>query len=561
MKKQVAVSDVRTHMGRRSGNILNGSDSASSFDTGTLNLADVTEEFSMDELDRWTTLVGLVQSVIAFIEKFIPGYTAHVFYHYDESREYREIDREGISTIPEDSIFIGCLSMVSEAVSLAQFFSDYGIDDPIISHFLQNVYKGEYIVPIVHSFELLAFIIVGRSDEFFADAETFLESSKVDFLNKLSSRMRVNMYAASVSDRRQRELLHMTQFPLALQKHTSLNEVFANLLDDLRSQIEFDAGVCYAYDQETKMLLPFAKKGIPGRVAKLKVGGGISGQVFDSKRSIFVPSRKEHPFYSLVEKESFIDGSFISVPFGNDKTWIGVITLCRHEGNPKSFGVEHRYMLEIASSFIASDITSRQLYQKLDESSFAVVKSLTCALEAKDKYTEGHSDRVKEYSVNIAKRLGYTDEQIHQIRYGAMLHDIGKIGIGDDILNKRSRLSDEEYKKIKQHTEIGYHILDNNSFFDDVKDFVRYHHETLKGTGYYGKKLGEYPEGAMIVSCADIFDALTSARPYRKPLPIDGALCELKKLTGLNFPDYVYKAFEEYVRSDEFKEYYEQAIK
>ncbi|MCR5318146.1 MAG: HD domain-containing protein [Treponema sp.] len=561
MKKQVAVSDVSTHMGRHSGSILNGSDSASSFDTGTLNLADVTEEFSMDELDRWTTLVGLVQSVIAFIEKFIPGYTAHIFYHYDESREYREIDREGISTIPEDSIFIGCLSMVSEAVPLDQFFSDYGIDDPIISHFLQNVYKGEYIVPVVHSFELLAFIIVGRSDEFFADAETLLGSSKVDFLNKLSSRMRVNMYAASVSDRRQRELLHMTQFPLALQKHTSLNEVFANLLDDLRSQIEFDAGVCYAYDQETKMLLPFAKKGIPGRVAKLKVGGGISGQVFDAKRSIFVPSRKEHPFYSLVEKESFIDGSFISVPFGNDKTWIGVITLCRHEGNPKSFGVEHRYMLEIASSFIASDITSRQLYQKLDESSFAVVKSLTCALEAKDKYTEGHSDRVKEYSVNIAKRLGYTDEQIHQIRYGAMLHDIGKIGIGDDILNKRSRLSDEEYKKIKQHTEIGYHILDNNSFFDDVKDFVRYHHETLKGTGYYGKKLGEYPEGAMIVSCADIFDALTSARPYRKPLPIDGALCELKKLTGLNFPDYVYKAFEEYVLSDEFKEYYEQAIK
>ena len=479
MKRKVAGSDVQTAISGRGGSILN-SEADSAFDTGMLNLADVTEEFSMDELDRWTTLVGLVQSVISFIEKFIPGFTAHIFYHYDESREYREIDREGVSTIPEDSIFIGCLSMVSETIPLAQFFSDYGIDDPIISHFLQNVYKGEYIVPIVHSFELLAFIIVGRSDEFFADADSSLAPSDVDFLNKLASRMRVNMYAASVSDRRQRELLNMTQFPLALQKHTSLKEVFANLLNDLRPQIEFDAGVCYAYDQETGMLVPFAKKGIPGRVAKLKVGSGISGQVFDAKRSIFVPSRKEHPFYSLVEKETFIDGSFISVPLGNDKTKIGVITLCRHEGNPKSFGVEHRYMLEIASSFIASDITSRQLYQKLDESSFAIVKSLTCALEAKDKYTEGHSDRVKEYSLNIAKRLGYTEEQIHQIRYGAMLHDIGKIGIGDDILNKRTRLSDEEYKKIKQHTEIGYHILDNNSFFDDVKDFVRYHHETLK---------------------------------------------------------------------------------
>jgi len=556
MEKESSGMDVLENVDGSGGGNLNCSDTCSSLVGSALNLSDVTEEFSMDELDRWTTLVDLVRSVITFIEKIIPGYTAHVFYHSDESREYREIDREGISTIPEDSIFIGCLSMISETVPLSQFFSDYGIDDPIVSHFLQNVYKGEYIVPLVHSFELLAFIIIGRGEEFFADAESSLEPSKITFLNKLSTRMRVNMYAASVSDRRQRELLHMTQFPIALQRHSSLHDVFDNLLDDLRSQIEFDAGVCYAYEQETDMLVPFAKKGIPGRVAKLQVGGGISGLVFDSKRSIFVPSRKEHPFYSLVDKESFIDGSFVSVPFGNDKTKIGVITLCRHEGNPKSFGVEHRYMLEIASSFIASDITSRQLYHKLDESSFAVVKSLTCALEAKDKYTEGHSDRVKEYAVNIAMRLGYTEEQIHQIRYGAMLHDIGKIGIGDDILNKRTRLSEEEYKKIKQHTEIGYHILDNNSFFDDVKDFVRYHHETLKGTGYYGKKKGEYPEGAMIVSCADIFDALTSERPYRKPLPVDEALSELKKLVGLNFPEYVYKAFEEYVDSDDFKKYY-----
>ncbi|MBQ3981264.1 MAG: GAF domain-containing protein, partial [Treponema sp.] len=322
MKKKSSVSEIS-----------NDSDPNSVFDTGMLNLADVTQDFSMDELDRWNTLVGLVQSVIAFIEKFIPGYTAHIFYHSDESREYREIDREGVSTIPEDSIFIGCLSMVTETVPLAQFFSDYGIDDPIISHFLQNVYQGEYIVPIVHSFELLAFIIIGTSDEYFADAESSLDPSKVYFLNKLAARMRVNLYAASVSDRRQRELLHMTQFPLSLQRHSSLNEVFANLLDDLRSQIEFDAGVCYAYEQETNMLVPFAKKGISGRVAKLKVGSGISGQVFDSKRSIFVPSRKEHPFYSLVEKESFISGSFISVPFGTDKTRIGVITLCRHEDN------------------------------------------------------------------------------------------------------------------------------------------------------------------------------------------------------------------------------------
>ena len=520
-----------------------------------LNFSEVSEKFSMDELDRWTTLVGLVQSVIAFVERYIPGYTVHIFYHSDVSREYREIDREGITTLPEDSIFIGCLSMVNECMSLQQFFTDYGADDPIICHFLQNVYKGEYIVPVVHSFELLAFLLVCRADSNEPCPEGSLDNSKVNFLNKLASRMQVNMYAASVSDRRQRELLHMTQFPLALQSHKTLNAVYEHLLDDIASQIEFDVGICYAYEKERNILVPFSFKGIQSAPSNLSVGAGISGQVYDSNRSIFVPSRKAHPFYSQVEEEAFIDGSFISAPFSNQSSKIGVITLVRKEGSSKSFGVEHRYMLEIACSFIASDITSRSLYQRLDESSFAVVKSLTCALEAKDKYTEGHSDRVKEYSVNIAQGLGYNESQIHQIRYGAMLHDIGKIGIGDDILNKRTRLSDEEYAKIKEHTEIGYRILDNNSFFDDVKDFVRYHHETLTGTGYYGKKYGEYPEGAMIVSCADIFDALTSERPYRHPMPTDEALAELKKLVGVHFTQKIYDVFEKYVNSQKFTDY------
>ncbi len=510
------------------------------------------DTFSMDELDKWTTLVGLVQSVVAFVEKSVPGYTVHLFYHSSESHEYREIDREGVTTFPEDTLFIGCLSMLSGMVSVDRFFSDYHIDDPIVSHFLLNVYNGLFFIPVVHSFEFLAFMLVCKKDE---DAAK-LGGKELNFLDTLTSRLQINLYAASVADRRQRELLHMTQYPFALQKHNTLHEVFKNLLTDLRPQIDFDIGVCYAFEEETSLLVPFSYEGFEGQPDSLQNGSGISGQVFSWNKSVSVPNRAEHPSYSLIKEEPFIEGSFISVPFGNSKTKLGVITLCRRSNNKNPFGTEHCYMLEIAAAFFASEVTNRQLYKKLDESNFSVVKSLTSALEAKDKYTEGHSDRVKEYAVHIAQNLGYNESQLHQIRYGAMLHDIGKIGIGDAILNKHGGLSDDEFSKIKNHTEIGYRILDNNPFFNDVKDFVRYHHERLDGSGYYGKKEGEYPEGAMVVSCADIFDALTSDRPYRKPLTLEEALTELKKLVGVHYTKKVFDAFEEYVNSEDFKNFY-----
>ena len=123
-----------------------------------------------------------------------------------------------------------------------------------------------------------------------------------------------------------------------------------------------------------------------------------------------------------------------------------------------------------------------------------------------------------------------------------MLHDIGKISISNAIKQKKTSLTDEEFRQIKEHTEIGYNIVNNNPFFSDVKNFIRYHHETINGTGYYGKKIGEYPEEAMIISAADIYDALTSDRPYRKALSTEEALNEMKKQIGVHFTSRIYDA-------------------
>lgn len=510
---------------------------------------DLTQQFNLDELDNWTTTTGLIKSVILYTEKIIPSCTAHLFFHESETHEYREIDREGIATIPDDSLFIGCLSMLPAAAPLRSLFTDYKIDDPLLEHLLIEVYQGKYIVPVVHSFELLSFILICNKS---SESQVTLDDNTLPFLKQLSARLRVNLYASSVADQRQRELLKMSGFPLELKKHVMLEDIYSSMLDDLSKQIEFDKGVCYAYEAETDRLISFCKKGIRKDIPPLNVNEGISGQVFAWNKALFVPDRKTHPSYALIKEESFIDGSFISVPISSGENKIGVIMLVRKPSAKNSFGVEHRYMLEIASSFIATEIINRQLFTKLDDSNFNVVESLTKALEAKDASTEGHSARVTKYAIGIAEKLGYPPERIHQLKYGALLHDIGKIGISDALINKNSKLTDSEYTEIKAHTEIGYTILNGNQYFDTVKNFVRYHHETLTGTGYYGKKEGEYPEEAEVISVADIFDALTSDRPYRKAMPVKEALNELKKQIGIHFTQHIYDAFVSYLSGNSF---------
>lgn len=536
------------------------------------SIADINKTAILDSLNQWTTTLELVRSAVSLLEGTLTGYKAHIFCHESVIHEYREVDREGLASIPDDAIFIGCLSMLDGPAMLKQFMADFQINDPMTEQLLTEVYGGVFIVPVVHSFELLAFIILCKEDgeNIPVAAASFnneqgkskspIDSDKNNtavrltgeenvFLQELTKRLQVNLFAASVADKRQRELLTMTQYPARLQRHKTLKEVYSSLLSDLSQQITFDRGVCYAYEAETNLLVPFNKKGIRSKIPNLKSGEGISGQVFEWSKSVFVPNRATHGAYSIMKEEPFIKGSFISVPLRTSSMRYGVVTLMRDADKPgkKTFSMEHRYMLEIAAAFIASEITSRSLIGELEESNFNVVKSLTTALEAKDAYTEGHSERVTKYAVGIAQNMGYAEERIHSLRYGAMLHDIGKIGITDAIINKTDRLTDDEYSIIKEHTEIGYKIVNGNPFFKDVKNYIRYHHETIDGKGYYHKKMGEYPVEAMIISCADIFDALTSDRPYRKALPYDKALEDLKQQVGVHFTEEVFDALKAYI--------------
>ena len=509
------------------------------------NFAAVNDEFDMDSLNNWTTTIGLVKSVIALVERRVEGCEARVFFHTPEFHEYREMDREGITTISDDSLFAGFLAMESGVVPLEKMFSAYNVADPVLGEMLKEVYGCRYVMPVVHGFEMVAilFLCAKNPSKKFA-----LKREDLQFFQRLKPRLQVNLYAASIATRGQRHLLNLKKYPFALQKHKTVADMNNCLFEDLKEEISFTRGVAYRYDEDLQILYPFAFSNVErDKVPTIKVGEGISGQVFKNWISVFVPDRSSHPSYSLMREEQFIQGSFISVPIGTEERRIGVMTIARSKQSKDPFSIEHQYMMEIASAFFASELLNRNLRDKVEESNFSVVKSLSNALEAKDLYTEGHSDRVAAYCVGIAKRLGYSKERIHMLRYGALLHDIGKIGITDAIINKPAKLNDAERLIIKEHAEIGYKILSANPYFVEIRNFVRYHHEHLDGSGYYGKKEGEYPEESQIISCADVYDALTSDRPYRKALDQDKAIEILAQDIGRKFNKRIYEAMVKFV--------------
>ena len=178
--------------------------------------------------------------------------------------------------------------------------------------------------------------------------------------------------------------------------------------------------------------------------------------------------------------------------------------------------------------------------RKLQVLSLQVVKTLASAIDAKDRYTNGHSSRVAKYSKEIARRAGKPVEFQDEIYFIALLHDIGKIGIPDNILNKNSKLTDEEYETIKQHPSIGVEILKNITEMPKIEIGAHYHHERFDGKGYPEGLAGySIPEIGRIIAVADAYDAMTSRRSYRSALPQETVRSEIVRGRGQQFdPDF-----------------------
>lgn len=184
------------------------------------------------------------------------------------------------------------------------------------------------------------------------------------------------------------------------------------------------------------------------------------------------------------------------------------------------------------------------MYNDMRNQYLSTIKALTKAIDAKDHYTHGHSERVARYTVMIGNELRLSEDFLEQLEYLALMHDIGKIAIPEHILNKPSKLSDEEFNIVRNHAAVGAEIISNIKFIGEHADIVRHHHERIDGRGYPdGLKGDQLSLGAKIVGVADSFDAMTSTRVYRTPLTLQEAVEELQCCCDSQFCQEVVSAF------------------
>jgi putative nucleotidyltransferase with HDIG domain len=240
----------------------------------------------------------------------------------------------------------------------------------------------------------------------------------------------------------------------------------------------------------------------------------------------------------------------ICLPMKPRDKFLGVIQVANKKGNA-NYRPEDLDLLKILSSQIAFVIQNADLFHNLQRAYIDTLSALTSAIDAKDSYTRGHSERVTDLSMKLAQELGLERAEIEKIKLGGLLHDIGKIGIPEGILNKPGRLDDEEFRIIKSHPELGVRILGKVEFLAGVVNIIQHHHERFDGKGYPdGLAAESIPLLARIVSVVDTFDAMTTDRPYRKALTEEEALTEITHCSGTQFDSGIAAVFVRMIRRD-----------
>lgn len=277
--------------------------------------------------------------------------------------------------------------------------------------------------------------------------------------------------------------------------------------------------------------------------SRLLAPEGFAAEALAAGQPVLLRDLAQVPAFTLpsyVAREGF--RSLVAVPLVSGMREIGILTIYLSE--PADVSSQVLTIISVVAGVTAAAVENSELVRRIETNYFSTVEALTAAIEAKDPYTRGHSKRVTQFAIMLAERFGVSGTEIRNLRYGATLHDVGKIGIRGDILNKKGRLTREEYEIIKKHPVIGEHIIERVDFLQGARPIVRSHHERFDGTGYPdGLRDEEIPFLARVAGIADFFDALTSDRPYRTAFSVEETSMIIKERIGREFDPLVAKEF------------------
>lgn len=316
-------------------------------------------------------------------------------------------------------------------------------------------------------------------------------------------------------------------------------EIRRRAIEAATTLVAAETGSLLLVDQETGDLffeVALGEKGEALKEIRLDKGQGIAGWVAETGESVIVNDTQSDPrfFRGADEKSSFKTRNMVCVPARTKDRIIGVLQVINK--NEGLFDDEDKEALFSLANQVAIAVENANLYRELKDAFYGTAKALAETIEKRDPYTGGHTHRVMDYSLAIGRTMGLSGKDMEDLQLAAILHDIGKIGVRDNILLKNDRLDGDETRKMNQHTEYGSEILGHVKQLRNIIPGVRGHHEKYDGTGYPDKLRGQsIPLIARIIAVADTYDAMTTDRPYRKALSMQTAIDELRKCAGIQF--------------------------
>lgn len=327
----------------------------------------------------------------------------------------------------------------------------------------------------------------------------------------------------------------------------SSSEIRERSVEAAAALLDAERGSLLLRDAETGELCFEVAMGEGGdrlKEVRLACGEGIAGWVAENGEGVIIQDvHNDSRFYTSADGVSgFTTRDMVCVPVCSRDRVIGVLqAMNRRHGE---FGEQDMQLLSSLGNQVAVAIENANLYQELKETFFDTAAALAETIDKRDPYTGGHTRRVMEYSESIAQRMGLPADELDQLRLAAILHDIGKVAISDEILRKPGGLTDDEFAIMKSHAAVSAEILGHVRSLSPLIPPVRGHHERPDGRGYPDGLEGEnLPLAAKIIAVADSFDAMTTDRPYRPGMPIDAAIDQLRQNAGGQFDEQVVEAF------------------
>ena len=548
----------------------------------------------------WPVSLGdtIGRYVFFFLAAFIMGYMAEFTERESTEKARRMVELTALSgfatvfdsTLIEGKVYANLCNAISRSVSpdVVIIFRYDNEQDQFVVAACDGVSESEANLTIPADYGMISKAVMDRESMLLLDTDNvreyrqFLESQRIRSVIYTPMKWREEIYGVAFAGNQDRESFNENDLNLisAMSVQAGLAIHNSRLYSDLEDRIgelhaifEIDKAITSAIDLETVLqqivqmsiglldakissimlvdeesqeLVIAAAHGLSDSYidkGPIKVGESIAGRVISENKPIAVDDIRDDPRHAYAD-HARSEGlcSLLSVPLNLKDRVIGVLNIYTDE--PHSFNPHEVNLFTSLASQAAIAIENARLFESLEEIYIEVITAMASAIDARDAYTHGHSQRVTEYTVAIAEEMNLSGAEVDIIRNASILHDVGKIGIKEDILKKPGRLTEEERREMEYHPFIGTKILQSVKLLEPVMPMVYHHHERFDGTGYPdGLRGEEIPLGARIISVADAFESMTSDRPYRKALPIEEAMAELRYGSGRQFDPRIVEVF------------------